>query len=99
MRHAGVVDLPDVAVLHDVAVAAAVDLHRVPETRGVVASVDALGLDGAADPAELAVPHGQVAAGAGGDAVDAHVLDGEVLDRHARRAAHAEPARLHVEFD
>ena len=31
--------------------------------------------------------------------MDAHVLHGEVLDRHVRRAAHAEPARLHVEFD
>ena len=99
LRDARVVDLPGVAVRHRVVLAAAVDLHGVAEARGIVAPEDPLRLNRAADPAELAVRDGEVAARARADAVDAHVLDGDVVDRHAVRAADRETVALHVELD
>ena len=91
MGDARVVDLVDVAVLHPIAVTAAVDLDGVsvagdgaPPALGVVGVGAVVVLDGAADPAQLAVGHGQPlqALTAPRDGVVSRILDAEVIHRH-----------------
>ena len=89
--NARVVDLVDVAVLHPIAVTAAVDLDGVsvagdgaPHALRVVGVGAVVVLDGAADPAQFAVGHGQPlqALTAPRDGVVSRILDAEVIHRY-----------------
>ena len=94
-----VVHLVDVAVLDREPLATAVDLHRVAVAHCPLAPEDALRLDRAPYPAELAVRDAKPLYRARADSVGADVLDAEVVYVHIVCTAHRDAVLLHVELD
>ena len=99
LREPCVVHLIDVAVLDRETVAAAVDLHGIAEANGPIATENALRLDRATNPAELAVRHAKPIDRACADPMGADVLDAEVVDMHVVCAANCDAVFPHVELD